>query len=258
MASKSSRSRKAPVTRSSPTARTSTITPARGTARSGSSRAAADLRARDGVRDGAHDGVRDGARGAARPQAAGRSGGRAPEPAATAGNRLAPSWLQWLTFALAIAGLGVSSYLTYTHFTDAKILGCAENSTINCLKVTTSPQSYVFGIPVALLGLLFYVALVPILSPWAWQMTRRLPFISPVAWQKARRALPWVRLGSLLVGIGFVLYLVYAELYEIDAICLYCTSVHIITFLLFALTVFAAAVWGLRPADPDDDTATVA
>ena len=240
MASKSSRRRKAPVTRSSPTAQTRTITPSRGAARSGS-RGAADLRTRGG----------------ARPQTTGRSGGsggdRAPEPVTTAESKLAPAWLQWLTFALAIAGLGVSSYLTYTHFTDSKILGCAENSTINCLKVTTSPQSYVFGIPVAVLGLLFYVAAVPLLSPWAWRMTRRLPFISAGAWQTARRALPWVRLGSLLAGIGFVLYLVYAELYEIDAICLYCTSVHIITFLLFALTVFAAAVWGLRPAEPDDD-----
>ena len=238
MASKSSRSRKAPVTRSSPTARTSTITPARSGAARNTSRAAPELRARGG----------------ARPNAVARSGGgRAAEVESPAGHKLAPTWLQWLTFALAIAGLGVSSYLTYTHFTDSKILGCAENSTINCLKVTTSPQSYVFGIPVALLGLLFYVAAVPLMSPWAWRMTRRLPFVSEGAWGTARRALPWVRLGSLLVGIGFVLYLVYAELYEIDAICLYCTSVHVITFLLFALTVFAAAAWGLRPAEPDDE-----
>jgi uncharacterized membrane protein len=48
-----------------------------------------------------------------------------------------------------------------------------------------------------------------------------------------------------VVGIGFVLYLVYAELFIIGAICLYCTSVHTITFLLFGLTVFAAAAWGL-------------
>jgi uncharacterized membrane protein len=241
MASKSSRSRKAPVTRSSPTARTSTITPARGAARGGP-RVAADLRARGG------------GGGGGRPQAAARSGaGRAAEVESPAGHKLAPTWMQWLTFALAIAGLGVSSYLTYTHFTDSKILGCAENSTINCLKVTTSPQSYVFGIPVALLGLLFYVAAVPLMSPWAWRMTRRLPFVGEGAWGKARRALPWVRVVSLFAGIAFVLYLIYAELYEIDAICLYCTSVHVITFLLFALTVFAAAAWGLSPAGPGDE-----
>ena len=50
---------------------------------------------------------------------------------------------------------------------------------------------------------------------------------------------------ALVVGIGFVLYLLYAELFIIGSICLYCTSVHAITFLLFVLTAFAAAAWGL-------------
>ena len=33
----------------------------------------------------------------------------------------------------------------------------------------------------------------------------------------------------------FVLWLVYAELIRIHSICLYCTAVHVLTFLLFAL-----------------------
>ena len=38
--------------------------------------------------------------------------------------------------------------------------------------------------------------------------------------------------------MGFVLYLIYAELIQIGAICLWCTSVHVATFLIFALIVF--------------------
>ena len=38
-----------------------------------------------------------------------------------------------------------------------------------------------------------------------------------------------------------MLYLVYTELFTLDAICLWCTGVHVITFLLFALIVFSAA-----------------
>jgi uncharacterized membrane protein len=144
---------------------------------------------------------------------------------------LVPPWLQFLTFGLALAGLGVSIYLTVAHFTETALAGCSENGTINCTKVTTSPQSYVFGIPVAVLGLAFYVVAVALMSPWAWR--------------SARREIHLIRLASLVVGIGFVLYLVYAELFIIGAICLYCTSVHAITFLLFGLTVFAAAAWGL-------------
>ena len=69
--------------------------------------------------------------------------------------------------------------------------------------------------------------------------------MSPWAWQWARREVDLIRLASVVVGMGFVLYLLYAELFIIGSICLYCTSVHAITFLLFVLTIFAAAAWGL-------------
>jgi uncharacterized membrane protein len=151
----------------------------------------------------------------------------AEEPASTT----VPLWMQLTTFALALAGLGVSIYLTIAHFTEAPLAGCSESGLVNCTKVTTSPQSYVFGIPVAVLGLAFYVAAVVLMSPWAWR--------------SARREIYLIRLASLVIGIGFVLYLLYAELFIIGSICLYCTSVHAITFLLFGLTVFAAAAWGI-------------
>ena len=145
-------------------------------------------------------------------------------------------WLQIATFVLALAGLGVSIYLTIAHFTESALAGCSESGLVNCTKVTTSPQSYVFGIPVAVLGLAFFVFAVAIMSPWAWRASRREIHLA--------------RIASLVVGIGFVLYLVYAELFTIGSICLYCTSVHVITFLLFALTAFAAAAWGLKPGAP--------
>ena len=145
-------------------------------------------------------------------------------------------WLQIATFVLALAGLGVSIYLTIAHFTESKLAGCSESGLVDCSKVTTSPQSYVFGIPVAVLGLAFFVFAVVIMSPWAWRASRREIHLA--------------RIASLVVGIGFVLYLVYAELFTIGSICLYCTSVHVITFLLFVLTAFAAAAWGLKPGAP--------
>jgi uncharacterized membrane protein len=145
-------------------------------------------------------------------------------------------WLQIATFVLALAGLGVSIYLTIAHFTESALAGCSESGLVNCTKVTTSPQSYVFGIPVAVLGLAFFVFCVAIMSPWAWRASRREVHL--------------VRIASLVVGIGFVLYLVYAELFTIGSICLYCTSVHVITFVLFVLTAFAAAAWGLKPGAP--------
>jgi uncharacterized membrane protein len=145
-----------------------------------------------------------------------------------------PAWLRWTTFLLALAGLGVSIYLTYAHYTESALAGCTETTgVVKCGKVTTSAQSVVFSIPVAVLGLAFYVFLTAIMSPWAWLARRR--------------EVGLLRLASLVVGIGFVMYLLYAELFDIGSICLYCTSVHVITFLLFVLTGLAVAVWGLSP-----------
>lgn len=152
------------------------------------------------------------------------------------GDRGPAPWMQLTTFILALGGLGVSIYLTIAHFTESALAGCSESGLVNCTKVTTSPQSYVFGIPVAVLGLAFFVFLVAIMSPWAWQARRREVHL--------------LRVASMVVGIGMVIYLVYAEFIIIGSICLYCTSVHIITFLLFVLTAFGAAAWGLKPGAP--------
>jgi uncharacterized membrane protein len=138
-------------------------------------------------------------------------------------------WLQLTTLALSLAGLSVSLYLTIAHYTTPATLACPETGVINCEKVTTSPQPVVFGIfPVAVLGLAFYLAMTTLNSPWAWR----------AGWP----ALRWARLGSLIAGIAFVLYLIYTELFTLNAICLWCTSVHVITFLLFALVIATAAV----------------
>src|SRR5947209_338660 len=166
--------------------------------------------------------------------AAGR-GPRTPVVEDDPGQRGPAVWMQITTFVLALAGLGVSIYLTIAHFTESALAGCSEKGLINCAKVTTSPQSYVFGIiPVAVLGLAFFVFVAAIMSPWAWQA--------------ARREVHLLRIASMVAGIGMVIYLVYAEFIIIGSICLYCTSVHVITFLLFVLTAFGAAIWDTKPA----------
>lgn len=135
-----------------------------------------------------------------------------------------PAWLWISTLALSLLALGVSVYLTIEHYTGSTTLACSA-SLGNCLKVTTSPESVVFGVfPVAVLGLAFYVFLTAITTPWAWR--------------SSRPQIRWVRLCSVIVGIGFVMYLIYTELFTLDAICPWCTSVHVVTFVLFALIVY--------------------
>jgi uncharacterized membrane protein len=142
-----------------------------------------------------------------------------------------PTWVAPTTFALAIAGTAVAAYLTIAHYTSPDVLACSSTGVIDCERVTTSAQSEVLGIPVALLGLLWFVAMVGLCSPWAWR--------SPARWISiARQAAVWS-------GMGFVLWLVYAELFVIDAICLWCTAAHVLAFALFVIVV----LYGSRSAE---------
>jgi len=129
----------------------------------------------------------------------------------------------------SVAGLGVAGYLTYEHFTSSSTLACSDNSVVNCLKVTTSSYSSVAGVPVAVLGLVFFAVMLVLQLPPMW-----------------RRPEPAVRIGRLawaVVGLGTVLYLLYAELFSIDAICLWCTAVHVLTLVLFGTTVYATSAY---------------
>ncbi|HTT59433.1 MAG TPA: vitamin K epoxide reductase family protein [Acidimicrobiales bacterium] len=134
----------------------------------------------------------------------------------------APHWAVITTFTLSLLGLGLSIYLTITHF-QPHALVCSNGGAIDCLKVTTSPQSYVLGIPVAILGLCNYTVMVGLNSPWAWRSRVRGVHVA--------------RFVLAIASMCFVLWLIYAEVEIIGAICLYCTGVHVVTFaLLIVLT----------------------
>ena len=132
-----------------------------------------------------------------------------------------PRWAIYVSWFLSILGLGLATYLTIGHFTSKTFLACPETGIINCAKVTTSAQSYFMGIPVAVLGLVNFVVLTVLNSPWMWRVKNY-----------------WVHVARFVLVLGsmaFVLWLLYAELLIINNICLYCTGVHIVTFALFAV-----------------------
>jgi len=131
-------------------------------------------------------------------------------------------WWAWTALALSLAGFGDAFYLTIDHFNGALPI-CSATGVINCAKVTTSPQSYFLHVPVALLGLVFYGAMVVINLPPLWRSVHR--------WMH------WLRLAMVATGLCMVVYLVSAEVFTIKAICLWCTGVHIVTVALFVLVV---------------------
>ncbi len=128
-----------------------------------------------------------------------------------------------VTLGCSIAGLGIATGLTLAHYTTAVSLSCPNTGVISCSAVTTSAESVLLGIPVAVLGLPFFVAMIVLSVPALWRSPHRL--VAPV------------RLGVAAIGIGFVCYLLYAELYEVGKVCLWCTGVHILTLVIFIAVV---------------------
>lgn len=146
-----------------------------------------------------------------------------------------PRWAVPASLALAVVGLGLSIYLTIEHYTAPGSLACPVGGAVDCAQVTTSAQSIFLGIPVAVLGIVFFAAMLALSLPMLWQrMDRRL-------WQ--------ARMAVAGLGVVFVVYLIFAELFIIEAFCLWCTAVHLVAFGLFAVVVLASAMADPSPFD---------
>ncbi len=137
-------------------------------------------------------------------------------------------WRPVATSLLALAGLGLAAFLTWGHYFDQAAISrscplSSVSSFVSCGAVTTSPESVIFGIPVALYGLVYFVAMLGLCLPRSW---RSPSFLVATA-----------RLGLNVAGICFVVYLVSVELLVVRHICIYCSCVHLLQFALFLLVV---------------------
>ncbi len=126
------------------------------------------------------------------------------------------------TLVLALLGLAVSVYLTVEHYTASTSLACPETGAINCAKVTTSKYAMVGPLPLALLGSLFFAAMAALCTPAAWRIAR----------------LDRVRVLGAVAGVATALYLVWVELFAVEALCLWCTVVHVAS-----LALLVAVLW---------------
>jgi uncharacterized membrane protein len=124
------------------------------------------------------------------------------------------SGIRKIQFLLAIVGLGISVYLTLYHYAGIPLV-CSASGLINCESVLNSPLSSVFGIPIAVLGLVFFGAELALL------------FI-----QNIDGVIIWN-----LIGVGSVIYFVYLES-VIGKICIWCTGVHLVVVALFGLAAY--------------------
>ena len=152
----------------------------------------------------------------------------APSPAAVRSASGTELGLGLAGTALTVVGLALASYLTFAHYTDARALVCSDRGTINCLKVTTSSYAVQHGVPLAVLGVVFFTVM--------------LPLQLPASWARNDPALRRARLAVATLGAAAAVWLVWVELFRLNAVCLYCTGVHIAAVALFALTGIGTAV----------------
>jgi uncharacterized membrane protein len=127
-----------------------------------------------------------------------------------------------VTAGLACVGLAISTYLTVAHYSDVPLV-CSTTDVIDCASVTRSSYSQLAGIPVSVVGLAWFAVVC----------------YCGVASARRGAAGPWLALQLVLglAAMGFVLYLIYAELVRLHRICEWCTAVHLLTFVIFLLTV---------------------
>ncbi|HEY2571054.1 MAG TPA: vitamin K epoxide reductase family protein [Solirubrobacteraceae bacterium] len=126
---------------------------------------------------------------------------------------------------LTALGLVVASYLTYIHYAGIKPL-CGTNGG-GCEIVQTSVYSKLAGVPVALIGLLGYIAILGSLLVRETETSR------------------FATVAFTVVGFGFSAYLTYRELFSIHHICEYCVSSAVIVTILMCLS-----VWRFLRGDP--------
>ena len=123
-------------------------------------------------------------------------------------------WEIWraASLVMAVAGVGVAGYLTYTHYNQGALV-CAVG---NCHAVQTSQYAQIGPVPIAIFGLAMYVAVI-VLGVARWRRPDVLSTATMGAFTLA------------LAGTVYAAYLTYLEIDVIHAICQWCVTSAILT-----------------------------
>jgi uncharacterized membrane protein/glutaredoxin len=140
---------------------------------------------------------------------------RRKQPAAKSLLRDGPNWP---LFVLAVLGMALSGYLTFTAWSGKTVAFCTEGA--GCDVVLSSRWSTLFGMPTSFWGFLTYALL------------------AAVAWNRhADDQWRWAWVISLF-GLLYSLYLTAISYFELQAACPYClTSLGLMT-IIFIMTTF--------------------
>lgn len=131
-------------------------------------------------------------------------------------------YLYLASIILVVLGLMVSGYLSYVQLNDAPMV-CIDNGAFNCDLVQSSAYSKFMGIEVAYLGFLTYAVLGGILL-----LEKRVAFLQDYG--------TILLFGITLFAFLFSMWLVYAQVVLLQALCQWCLAHEIIMTVLFGIT----------------------
>jgi uncharacterized membrane protein len=140
-----------------------------------------------------------------------------------------------LLMAMSVVGLWASSMVLIIYQALNQTLpACSSSSTIagveiNCDKVLSSSYSQVFGIPLEVFAVIYFILNLVLVYLYAFST-------ESVSKRSLKVLFVW-----RFFGLAFVPYLIVIEFLIVRAICLYCTTMHaaiiidfvVITYLLF-------------------------
>jgi len=119
----------------------------------------------------------------------------------------------------AVLGIAVSSVSLDHHFRKSKTSFCDFGQSFNCDIVNRSEYSTVAGVPVALIGILGYAAL-----------------LAFATFYRAKAETPLILVAASLAGLGFALYLTYVEKFILATWCILCLSSLMLIFIISVLS----------------------
>ena len=127
--------------------------------------------------------------------------------------------LIWAMIASALVGLVDSAYLTYLSFSPPTSCPVGDFSIFSCNEVIYSKYAYVYGVSVALLGLIWFI------------IACGLILIARRDERFMRGLVAWSLLGAVGVA-GFV----YTEIFLLRSVCVLCTIAHLAGLAILALS----------------------
>ncbi len=128
-----------------------------------------------------------------------------------------PKWIPVLILVLSLVGFADATYLTVKHY-QGVIPPCAISG---CENVLSSSYSEILGIPVALLGLIFYLLI--IISIFIYYDVKN-PAIKDIC----LKIVSILSFLGLLASLGFISIM----LFVLHAICIYCMVSDVITIFI--------------------------